>query len=85
MKSFSEGNALDKVISVNRLARRILEKLLSNPDLYGIKVEETAAGTTLIDAGIEAKGGFEAGRLITEICMGGCGKAEITSRRYGDF
>jgi methenyltetrahydromethanopterin cyclohydrolase len=85
MKSSSEKNALDKVISVNRLARRILEKLLSSPDLYGIKVEETAAGTTLIDAGIKAKGGFEAGRLITEICMGGCAKAEITSRRYGDL
>jgi methenyltetrahydromethanopterin cyclohydrolase len=85
MKSSSEENALDKVISVNRLARRILEELLSSPDLYGIKVEETAAGTTVIDAGIKAKGGFEAGRLITEICMGGCAKAEITSRRYGDL
>jgi methenyltetrahydromethanopterin cyclohydrolase len=85
MKSSSEENALDKVISVNRLAGRILEKLLSSPDLCGIKVEETAAGTTIIDAGIKAKGGFEAGRLITEICMGGCAKAEITSRRYGDL
>jgi len=85
MKNFSEENALDKVISVNRLAWRILEKLLSNPDLYGIKVEETTAGTTIIDAGIETKGGFEAGRLITEICMGGCAKAEITYKSYGDL
>jgi len=85
MKGSSEESALDRVISVNRLARRILEKLLSSPDLYGIKVEETAAGTTIIDAGIKAKGGFEAGRLITEICMGGCAKAEITSRSYGDL
>ena len=85
MKGSSEESALDKIISVNRLARRILEKLLSSPDLYGIKVEETAAGTTIIDAGIKAKGGFEAGRLITEICMGGCAKAEMTSRSYGDL
>jgi methenyltetrahydromethanopterin cyclohydrolase len=85
MRGSSEESALDRVISVNRLARRILEKLLSSPDLYGIEVEETATGTTIIDAGIKAKGGFEAGRLITEICMGGCAKAEITSRSYGDL
>jgi methenyltetrahydromethanopterin cyclohydrolase len=85
MKSSSEENALGKVISVNRLAWEILKKLRNNPELYGVGVGETAAGTTVIDAGIRVKGGFEAGRLITEICMGGCAKAEITSRRYGDL
>lgn len=85
MKSYFEENSLGKVISVNRLAWKILEKLRSSPDLYGVKIGETVAGTTVIDAGIEAKGGYEAGRLITEICMGGCAKAVITSGRYGNF
>jgi methenyltetrahydromethanopterin cyclohydrolase len=85
MKSYFEENSLGKAISVNRLAWKIMEKLRSSPDLYGVKIGETVAGTTVIDAGIEAKGGYEAGRLITEICMGGCAKAEITSRRYGDI
>jgi len=35
-----------------------------------------------VDAGIKAKGGFQARKIITEICMGGCGKAEITHRKY---
>ena len=32
---------------------------------------------------MDVKGGFQAGKLVTEICMGGLGKAELTSRRYG--
>jgi len=72
-----------KALSVNRLAWKLLEKLLDNPELYGIKVENTTAGTVIVDAGIEARGGFEAGRIITEICMGGCAKAHVTCRDYG--
>jgi len=74
-----------KGLSVNRLAWRLLERLLEDPDLYGVKVERASSGATMVDAGIEARGGFEAGRIITEICMGGCGKAEITSATYGEL
>jgi methenyltetrahydromethanopterin cyclohydrolase len=73
-----------KDLSVNRLAWKLLEELLERPDSYGVKIEKTRSGATIIDAGIKAKGGFEAGRLITEICMGGCGKAQITFRNYGE-
>jgi len=72
-------------LSVNELAWKLLEKLCANPDFYRVKVEKTSFGATVVDAGIEAKGGFEAGKIITEICMGGCGKARITSRKYGEW
>jgi len=74
-----------KALSVNRLAWKLLDKLCENPDFYGVKVEKTGSGATIVDAGIEAKGGFQAGKIITEICMGGCGKAEIIPRRYGEL
>jgi methenyltetrahydromethanopterin cyclohydrolase len=74
-----------KALSVNRLAWKLLDKLCENPDFYGVKVEKTDSETTVIDAGIEANGGFQAGKIITEICMGGCGKAEIIPRRYGEL
>jgi len=70
---------------VNKLAWKLLEKLVENSELYNVKVEKTDSGTTIIDAGINAKGGFQAGKLITEICMGGCAKAEITYRQYGEL
>ena len=76
---------MKKALSVNRLAWKLLDKLCKNPDFYGVKVEKTGSGATIVDAGIETKGGFQAGKIITEICMGGCGKAEIIPRRYGEL
>jgi len=76
---------LKNALSVNLLAWKLLEKLCEKADFYGVKVEKTASGTTIVDAGINARGGFEAGKVITEICMGGCGKARITNRKYGEL
>ncbi|MEM3628698.1 MAG: methenyltetrahydromethanopterin cyclohydrolase, partial [Candidatus Bathyarchaeia archaeon] len=42
-------------------------------------------GAIVVDAGINARGGFQAGKIITEICMGGCGKARISCSRYGEL
>jgi len=67
------------------LAWKLVEGLCEDPNFYGVKVEKASAGTTIVDAGIKAKGGFNAGKTITEICMGGCGKAEITFKEYGDL
>ncbi|MCL6578651.1 MAG: methenyltetrahydromethanopterin cyclohydrolase [Candidatus Bathyarchaeota archaeon] len=76
---------MKKSLSVNRLAWKLLEKLYENPDFYVVKVEKADSGAIIVDAGINAKGGFQAGKIVTEICMGGCGKAKITHRQYGDL
>jgi len=78
-----EKKLVKKTLSVNRLAMKLLNKLIRNSDFYGVKVEKTDSGATIVDAGKSAKGGFQAGRLITEICMGGCGEARITCKKYG--
>jgi methenyltetrahydromethanopterin cyclohydrolase len=59
--------------------------LIENADSYGVNVEKAGSGSIVVDAGVNVKGGFEAGKLITEICMGGCGQAEITRQKYGDM
>jgi len=74
---------LKDALSVNRLAWKLLEELCEKSDFYNVIVEKISSEATIVDAGIKAKGGFEAGKIITEICMGGCGKAEITYRKYG--
>jgi methenyltetrahydromethanopterin cyclohydrolase len=86
MKSFSKERSepMNGGLSVNRLAWKLLEKLCGNPEYYGVKVERAGCGATIVDAGIKAKGGFQAGKIITEICMGGCGKAVIGFRQYGE-
>lgn len=76
---------MDKALSVNRLAWKLAETLLANQDFYGVKASKTSSGATVVDAGVNAPGGFQAGRIITEICMGGCGKAHISFKNYGDL
>ncbi len=72
-------------LSVNRLALNVVKRLCDQADKFGVLVKKKSSGVTLIDAGIEAQGGYVAGRIITEICLGGLGKAEIIYKRYGDL
>ena len=72
-------------LSVNRIAFNLVKKLCDHADKFGVLVKKMPSGTTLIDAGIEARGGFAAGQTITEICLGGLGKTEISYRGYGDL
>ena len=74
---------MNNSLSVNRLAWKLLQKLCAKSDFYGVIVEKASFGAAIVDAGIRARGGFEAGKIITEICMGGCGKTDITYRQYG--
>jgi methenyltetrahydromethanopterin cyclohydrolase len=41
-------------------------------------------GCTIIDAGIDVPGGLEAGRIITEICLGGMGTVSLSHTPYTD-
>ena len=72
-------------LSMNRTAWNLAKKLRDQAEEFGVVVKETKSGATLIDAGIEAKGGLLAGRIITEICLGGYGKANIFYKQYDDL
>ena len=72
-------------LSVNQMAWKIAQKLLDNPEFYGVTVSKSTAGATIIDAGVKAPGGFQAGKKLTELCMGGAGKAQLGFKTYGDI
>jgi methenyltetrahydromethanopterin cyclohydrolase len=76
---------LKPTLSVNRKAMNLVKALIDQADTFGVLVRKTTSGATVIDAGIDARGGFAAGQVITEICLGGLGKAEITYKQYGDL
>ena len=63
--------------SVNKLAQPLVKQLIDNADKYRVGVETLTNGCTVIDAGINAAGGLEAGRIIAEICLGGMGTVSI--------
>ena len=55
----------------------MVENLIVNAESLRLDVSNLNDGTRIIDAGINAKGGIEAGRLIAEICMGGLGVVKL--------
>ena len=65
--------------SVNLLTVPLVEGLVRDAQALRITVERSEAGAAIIDAGIDCPGGIEAGRRITEICMGGLGQVKIAT------
>ena len=65
--------------SVNTLTAPLVASLLANAKSLRLGVDKHASGATIVDAGIKFAGGLEAGRLITEICMGGLGRVSLHS------
>jgi methenyltetrahydromethanopterin cyclohydrolase len=76
---------MHETLSVNRLAWKLAENLLDNQAFYGVHASKTSSGATIIDAGVNVPGGFQAGEVLTEICMGGAGKAQIGFKTYGEL
>ncbi len=68
--------------SVNEIAYKIVEKIIDEAANLGVIVHNGKAGSTVIDAGVKADGSFEAGRLLTEVCMGGLGSASLGLEDY---
>jgi methenyltetrahydromethanopterin cyclohydrolase len=64
-------------VSVNKLARPLVERLIADAARLRVAVSKSACGAVIVDAGISAKGGIEAGRLIGEICLGGLGTVTL--------
>jgi len=68
--------------SVNKLSQPLVQGLLENSQKLRLDVKKLENGSTLIDAGINVPGGLEAGRIITEICLGGMGQVTFTHSSY---
>lgn len=73
------------VLSVNQMAWKIAQEFIDNPEFYGVNISKSTAGATIIDAGVNAAGGFQAGLKLTELCMGGAGKAQLGFKNYGNL
>jgi methenyltetrahydromethanopterin cyclohydrolase len=63
------------MISVNALAAPLVERLVR--DAASLRVAVSGDGPVVVDAGVDAPGGIEAGRLIAGICMGGLGEVAV--------
>ncbi|MAU94645.1 MAG: methenyltetrahydromethanopterin cyclohydrolase [Fulvimarina sp.] len=66
-----------RILSVNAGALPLVAELRARAQELRVAVSTGAAGETLIDAGASVPGSLEAGRLVTEICLGGYGTVAI--------
>jgi methenyltetrahydromethanopterin cyclohydrolase len=71
-------------LSVNLLARPLVERLLADADALGLRVRRDDTGVHIVDAGIEAPGSVAAGLQVGEICMGGLGHVNLRSGSAGE-
>lgn len=67
-------------ISINQLSQPLVDALIKDAAALNLAIIQHASGAIIIDAGIEATGGLEAGRRIAEICMGGLGQVTFTQQ-----
>ena len=65
------------MISVNEKSQILVKDLIDNYNYYRVNIEKGHNGCTIIDAGINSLGNMEAGRVISEICLGGLGRVHI--------
>lgn len=59
--------------SINTLVAPLVRDLIDNADALRVGVTKGSLGETLVDCGVKAVGGLEAGRRLSEICLGGLG------------
>ncbi len=70
--------------SVNNHAMNLVSFIMQASEQLRVKTVISHKGAKIIDMGIEAKGGFEAGMAMSNVCLGGLGNVEITTANYGE-
>lgn len=60
-------------LALNERAWSIADRLAAEADVHRVAMRRLDGGARVIDAGVEAPGGFSAGLALAEICMGGLG------------
>src|SRR2546429_4672890 len=58
-------------LGLNERAWQIADAMAKNAAALRVAVRQLSGGARVIDAGIDATGGFGAGRAVAEICTGG--------------
>lgn len=73
------------MLSVNEKALEIAEEMMDWSDELKVKTIELSNGAKVIDCGVNVDGGYEAGLMFTDICMGGFGVSSITVHKVNDI
>ncbi len=73
---------LDKKISVNNCALKLVNEAIKNKEYLRIDVKKKS-GATIIDAGINVLGNYATGSFVTDVSLGNLGKTSIIQSSFG--
>jgi methenyltetrahydromethanopterin cyclohydrolase len=63
-------------LSMNERAAAHVDALVADAEALGIEVRTLASGARVVDCGVQARGGLQAGVGFAEVCMGGLGRID---------
>ena len=69
-------------MDMNKRALKLFDRLIDEASELKVAVQRIAEAT-VVDAGVECEGSTEAGLIITEICLGGLGRASLAPMNVG--
>lgn len=72
-------------LSLNERALTLAERLIADPEKFGVAVETLSNGTRVVDCGVAVPGGLQAGILFAEAGMGGLGQVSLSHTALGDW
>jgi methenyltetrahydromethanopterin cyclohydrolase len=70
-------------LGLNRRAAALADAMAADADALRVGVSHLDNGARLIDCGIDAEGGLEAGRRLSEICLAGRATVSVTMAELG--
>ncbi|HHU31283.1 MAG: methenyltetrahydromethanopterin cyclohydrolase [Zhaonellaceae bacterium] len=66
------------MLSVNKRAMEIVQKIIAQADVLGVEVHRMDSGATVIDMGVKCPGGWRAASLFCEATLGGLGQVNYS-------
>lgn len=66
------------MLSVNEFGTNLVEGLIESADRLNVSAQQLDNGATVVDCGVNVEGGYDAGRVMAEVCMGGLASTRIT-------
>jgi methenyltetrahydromethanopterin cyclohydrolase len=70
-------------LRMNETASEIVESMVDQADLLRVRASRLRNGARVIDAGVDTDGGYDAGLILAEICLGGLGNVNFTPIQIG--
>ncbi|OYW15167.1 MAG: hypothetical protein B7Z55_15195, partial [Planctomycetales bacterium 12-60-4] len=75
----------DMNLELNELASQLIEDVTENPQDFRVIATELSGSGLLLDFGVEAEGGLEAGAMLASVCMAGLADVSLTPGSLGDL